>query len=191
MWCLVQSVEHLPSAQVMIPGFGIKPCVGLPALWGTCFSLSLCLPLPLTCSLWQINEIFKIKIKYYNLLHPGHFQCLDPTLFPEPLSISNVLHNYQLIAYQLSYPTCLPLLDYSIQRQDYLSVSLTNILLGLQQSLAWRSIQYISLTVLSRNEGSHCLIPQIPPLQFSSSSTAGSMHCHEKARARDICGALV
>ena len=42
---MVQSVKHLPSAQVMVPGPGIEAFDGLLAQQGACFPL--CLPLPL------------------------------------------------------------------------------------------------------------------------------------------------
>ena len=35
---MAQSVEHLPSAQVMISESWDQTCVGLPAQWGVCFS---------------------------------------------------------------------------------------------------------------------------------------------------------
>ena len=44
---VVQLVKHLPSAQVMILGPGIEPCTRLSAQQGACFSLLLCLLLPL------------------------------------------------------------------------------------------------------------------------------------------------
>ena len=38
---VAQSVKHLPSAQIMIPGPGMEPCIlGLPTQRGACFSLS-------------------------------------------------------------------------------------------------------------------------------------------------------
>lgn len=45
---VAQLAEHLPLAQVMVPGPWMKPCIGLPA------SPSLFAPLP--CSLCQINK---------------------------------------------------------------------------------------------------------------------------------------
>ena len=47
---VAQSVKHLPSAQVMISGPGIRPHIRLPAQQGVCLSLSICLS-PSRCSL--------------------------------------------------------------------------------------------------------------------------------------------
>ena len=44
---VAQSVERVPSAQVMIPESWDWPHIGAPAQREACFSLSLCLPLPL------------------------------------------------------------------------------------------------------------------------------------------------
>ena len=49
------AVEHLPSAQGLIPGFWIESHIGLPAV--ACFSL--CLSLPLSVSL--MNKYFLLK----------------------------------------------------------------------------------------------------------------------------------
>ena len=49
----------------------IKPHILLPALWGVCFSLSLCLPLPWAheciCFLSQINKILKKKKDFQDI----------------------------------------------------------------------------------------------------------------------------
>ena len=55
---VAQLVKLLPSAQVMIPGFGIKPLIRLPAQKGSLL-LSLLLPLlvcVLSLLLTQINK---------------------------------------------------------------------------------------------------------------------------------------
>lgn len=41
-----QPMKRLPSAQAVIPGSGIKSCVGLLAQWGTCFAFCLLCQLP-------------------------------------------------------------------------------------------------------------------------------------------------
>ena len=52
-----QWVKPLPSAQVMIPGPGFEPRIGLSAQQGACFLLSLCLLLCLlVISVCQINK---------------------------------------------------------------------------------------------------------------------------------------
>jgi len=42
---VAQSVENLPSAQIVIPGLGSSPMSGVLAQRGVCFSLCLLLPL--------------------------------------------------------------------------------------------------------------------------------------------------
>ena len=57
---VAQSVKHLPSAQVMILGSWDRvlhhPASGSLFRRKSCFSLSLCLPLPPACACCQINE---------------------------------------------------------------------------------------------------------------------------------------
>ena len=58
---MAQSVKRLPSAQVMIPGPGIEPHIGLP---GEPASPSAYVPLPAhALSLKQINKIFEKNIQ--------------------------------------------------------------------------------------------------------------------------------
>ena len=67
---VAQSVEHLPSAQVMIlePQDGAPHRIRLPALWGTCFScFSCCSPHLNPLSLSQINKQKSLKIRIYFL----------------------------------------------------------------------------------------------------------------------------
>ena len=56
--CVAQSVEHLLSAQVMMPGSGIEPHIRLPAQLVVCFSLSLCPSSPFVFSVCvcEINK---------------------------------------------------------------------------------------------------------------------------------------
>ena len=63
---VAQSAKHLPSIQVMISGFWDRARLGLRAQWGVYSSLSLC-PSPCSCSLSEINKIFKkIKSNQFN-----------------------------------------------------------------------------------------------------------------------------